>query len=46
MKKGKQNAVEVEILWQEEKRRLTLEGEPVLEYTLAWPEVRGGRTGW
>ena len=45
MKKGKQNAVEVEILWQEEKRRLTLEGEPVLEYTLAWPEVRGGGLG-
>lgn len=31
--------------WQEECRTLTLEGEPVLEYTLKWPEVSGAGLG-
>ena len=36
-----------EVVWEEERRALTLEGEPVLEYTLSWPRVEeaglGGR---
>ncbi len=36
---------EVQIVWQEERRTLTLEGEPVLEYVLAWPRVEGGGLG-
>lgn len=35
MKKEK----ELRIIWQEEHRTLTLEGEPVLEYSLSWPEL-------
>ena len=31
--------------WQEERCTLTLEGEPVLEYVLSWPQVRGGGLG-
>lgn len=34
-----------EIVWQEEKQQLMLEGEPVLEYQLRLPELRGGRGG-
>ena len=45
MKEGKQSPGGVEVLWREEKRQLTLEGELVLEYTLSWPEVRGGGLG-
>ncbi len=33
-----------EVAWQEERRTMTLEGEPVLEYSLYWPELR--QTGW
>lgn len=36
---------EIQIVWNEEKRALTLEGEPVLEYTLAWPRVEGAGLG-
>ena len=36
----------IEVLWQEDTRILTLEGEPVLEYHVSWPELRGtGRSG-
>lgn len=31
--------------WQEERRTLTLGGEPVLEYILTWPEIAGGGLG-
>jgi hypothetical protein len=34
----------MELTWQEERETLTLEGEPVLEYTLRWPQWTGG--GW
>ena len=30
---------EVQVVWREERRSLTLEGEPVLEYALCWPQV-------
>jgi hypothetical protein len=33
---------EPEVVWQEERQTLTLDGEPVLEYTLCWPEITGG----
>ena len=36
---------EVQIVWQEERRCLTLEGETVLEYVLCWPKVEGGGLG-
>jgi len=32
-----------EVIWNEEKKQLTLEGEPVLAYRLRWPELKGGR---
>lgn len=36
---------ETKISWQEERRTLTLEGEPVLEYRLSWPRVEGAGLG-
>lgn len=33
------------VTWQTEERVLTLEGEPVLRYTLTWPEVTGAGAG-
>lgn len=36
---------EVRVVWQTERRTLTLEGEPVLEYSLAWPQVEGAGLG-
>ena len=30
---------EIRVIWNEERRSLTLEGEPVLEYALLWPQV-------
>lgn len=36
---------EVRIVWKEERRALTLEGEPVLEYALSWPQVEEGGLG-
>ena len=36
---------EIQVRWQEARRTLTLEGEPVLEYTLSWPEVTGAGLG-
>lgn len=35
----------VQVNWKEKHRTLTLEGEPVLEYVLYWPEVAGGGLG-
>ena len=32
---------EVQVVWREERRSLTLEGEPVLEYALCWPQEIG-----
>ena len=48
MKKEKKKEPEApQVLWHEENRTLTLEGEPVLDYALSWPELadagRGGR---
>ena len=37
--------VEVLVIWEEERRSLTLEGEPVLEYALSWPRVEGAGLG-
>ena len=34
-----------ELVWQQEHQVLTLEEEPVLEYTLSWPELKGGGLG-
>lgn len=35
----------IEVIWNEERRTLTLEGEPVLEYSLSWPTVTGAGLG-
>ena len=40
MKERGAGRTEPQVLWHEEKGSLTLEGEPVLEYTLSWPEVQ------
>ena len=34
---------EIKVIWEEETRVLTLEGEPVLKYALSWPRVEGDR---
>ena len=36
---------EPRVLWNEEGRTLTLEGEPVLKYVLVWPQVKGAGLG-
>ena len=36
---------EIRVIWQRQRRTLTLEGEPVLEYALSWPCVEGGGPG-
>ena len=36
---------EAAVRWSEERRRLTLEGEGVLEYVLRWPQVEGAGLG-
>lgn len=36
---------EAQVVWEEEKRILTLEGEPVLKYVLSWPQVEGAGLG-
>lgn len=36
---------EVRVTWEEERQTLTLEGEPVLEYALSWPQVENGGLG-
>ena len=41
----KKEAREVRIVWEEERRVLTLEGEPVLEYVLSRPQVENGGLG-
>lgn len=33
------------VVWREEEKTLTLDGEPVLEYCLRWPQVEGGGAG-
>ena len=35
----------LQVVWNEEKRTLTLEGEPVLEYVLCWPQIEGAGLG-
>ena len=40
---GKQE--QVQVTWEREARTLTLEGEPVLAYELAWPQVAGAGLG-
>lgn len=37
--------MEIRVSWQKEERTLTLEGEPVLEYSLSWPRVEGAGPG-
>ena len=36
---------EIRVIWNEERRSLTLEGEPVLEYALLWPQMEAGGLG-
>ena len=36
---------EVQVVWREERRSLTLEGEPVLSYVLCWPQVEQAGLG-
>ena len=36
---------EIKVIWEEETRVLTLEGEPVLKYALSWPRVEGAGLG-
>ncbi len=36
---------EVRVTWNREERAPSLEGEPVLRYTLAWPQVEGAGLG-
>lgn len=36
---------EIQVVWRKEERGLTLEGEPVLNYTLSWPQVEGAGLG-
>ena len=36
---------EVQVVWREERRSLTLEGEPVLAYVLCWPQVEQAGLG-
>lgn len=43
--KGKKRYAEAEVVWLEMGETLTLEGEPVLEYSISWPEVRGAGLG-
>lgn len=45
MKRKKDPAPALEVVWQQEERTLTLEGEPVLAYSLSWPQVTGGGLG-
>lgn len=45
MKERKQPEKGPEVVWHEERKTLTLEGEPVLEYALSWPEVTGAGLG-
>lgn len=45
MKERKQPEDRPEVVWHEEHQTLTLEGEPVLEYALSWPEVVKGGLG-
>ena len=36
---------EITVVWSSEERALTLEGEPVLKYSLSWPRVEGAGLG-
>ena len=36
---------ETRVVWEREERVLTLEGEPVLRYSLSWPRIEGGGPG-
>lgn len=45
MKKSKKVANQPEVIWHEERKTLTLEGEPVLGYALSWPEIQGAGLG-
>ncbi len=36
---------EPRVIWEEERRTLTLQGEPVLEFSLSWPQVEGAGLG-
>lgn len=45
MKKGEAADSVPQVVWQREERTLTLEGEPVLAYSLTWPQVNGGGLG-
>lgn len=45
MKRFQTEPVQPAVVWREEARTLTLEGEPVLEYRMSWPEVQGAGLG-
>lgn len=38
-------AREARVVWEKEERVLTLEGEPVLKYSLSWPRIEDGGLG-
>lgn len=45
MEKGGAVMEEITVVWSSEERELTLEGEPVLNYSLSWPRVEGAGLG-
>lgn len=45
MKKFERSHYAPEVIWHQEASTLTLEGEPVLKYSLSWPEVTGAGPG-
>lgn len=45
MRKGKKAGCGPQVVWQREERALTLEGEPVLTYSLSWPRITGAGAG-
>ena len=45
MKKFERSHYAPEVIWHQEASTLTLEGEPVLAYSLSWPEVTGAGPG-
>lgn len=45
MEKGGAVMEEITVVWSSEERALTLEGEPVLKYSLSWPRVEGAGLG-
>lgn len=45
MKKGGAAMEEIKVVWEKESRVLTLEREPVLNFSLSWPRIENGGLG-